>query len=161
MTDTTVHYGWEMPSEDGEDYQNVNNIRNPLIAIDQLLYSKLSDSGVDVTGITSSEAGWVNSNGASSARLKNGMCQVRLAYSRSGIAIVSSTTSGAVGDSHICTTGTQFRPDVPMINACMYGGTNLGGVILYPDGKIYFFHGAPGVDLGIGDTLYSSFFFIA
>ena len=34
MTDTSLNYGFQMPSSDGHDYQHVDNIRSPVTAID-------------------------------------------------------------------------------------------------------------------------------
>ena len=36
--DTTTHYNFEIPNEDGEDYQHVDCIRHPISAIDTKIY---------------------------------------------------------------------------------------------------------------------------
>lgn len=122
----------------------------------------LTDTGWDNSGILASAAGWSNISGTTTrVRIRNGVIQLFIGYTRTGATIVSSVSSGAMADTLVCTLGLPYRPDVTSIAACQYGGTNLGGVYIDPAGNVKVYHGAPGVDIDAGNTIYASFMYLA
>lgn len=113
-----------------------------------------TDTGLVSAGVFTMAPGWTNM--ATTVRVLNGVAYVDIVASRSGAAIVSSTNSGAVGDTLVLTL-TSNLPAKRQVAGCQYGGTSGGWAAIDATGAVYFIHGAPGIDLATGDSLFITF----
>ena len=165
----TPYYGFRIPPSDGDDYQDVDDLRVPILAIDAriknhrdlVIAGAIADTGWDNSSVLVIATGWaVLPEDLSKCRIRNGMTQVSIAIKRTGAAIISDPAGGNITESLICTVNSTYRPLVLIPATCHYGDHLQGMACLEGDGRIMVQHLAPGLNLNTNDVVYCSFMFI-
>ena len=159
----TLHYGWRMLPADGDAYQNQDDLRIPMQQMDQDMFdlSLNIDSGWDDTTVLVESAGWTAvATELSKARTMRDICQVVIAFKRTGAPIVANAVTGAITESLICTMNSNYRPWVIIPTAAYYGNGIGGFMTLEGQGYVKMTHCAPGLNINTNDMVRGSFMFM-